>query len=85
MNRWTPIQPREGTRVTLEPMLQAQLIGRDPESCMRMAQTYYRWAKQLYLKLQIEHPEQLAKTQRSRTRVTLRIRQAARPPINKGS
>lgn len=72
-------------RVVLEPMLQVQLIGRDPRACIRMAQTYYRWAKQLYLKLQIEHPEELAKAGRPSPRIRIRIRQASSPRLEKRS
>lgn len=73
MNRWTPIQPGEG-KVALEPMLQTQLIGQDPEGYLRMARTYYRWSKQLYQKLAVDHPEVLPAPKTPRpVRIQIRI------------
>lgn len=60
--------------MTLEPMLQAQLLGQDTEGCLRMARTYYRWAKQIYRKLQIDRPEELAALEQRRTPVSITIR-----------
>jgi hypothetical protein len=44
-------------RVTVEPMIQAQLIGQDAVGYQRMARTSHRRSRQLYRKLQIDHPE----------------------------
>ncbi len=47
-------------RIELEPELEIQVIGADADTVLSMAKTYYRWSKQLFVKLRISFPERAA-------------------------
>lgn len=70
-----PKNPRD--RIELEPELEIQVIGADAATVLSMAKTYYRWSKQLFVKLRISFPEQSASHEEHR-RERGRGRQARR-------